>query len=60
MLPIKPIYKAGRTRKDGTNLIFIQYCLNSDKRILLMYIFIKRYLLLTEEHPKMATRSIGF
>jgi len=35
MLPIKPIYKAGRTRKDGTNLIFIQYCLNSDKRILL-------------------------
>ncbi len=35
MLPIKPIYKTGRTRKDGTNLIFIQYCLNSHKRVLL-------------------------
>ncbi len=35
MLPVKPIFKTGRTRKDGTNLLFIQYCYNSDKRVLL-------------------------
>jgi integrase len=34
-LPIKPVCKSGCTRKDGTNLIFIQYCFNSEKRTLL-------------------------
>jgi hypothetical protein len=33
MLAVRPICKPGRTRKDGTNLIFIQYCLNGDKRV---------------------------
>ena len=35
MLPVKPILKKGKLRKDGTHLIYIQYCYNSDKRILL-------------------------
>jgi len=35
MLPIKPILKKGKLRKDGTHLIYIQYCYNSEKRLLL-------------------------
>jgi Phage integrase SAM-like domain len=33
--PIKFIIKAGKSRKDGTSLIFLQYCYSSTKRILL-------------------------
>lgn len=33
--PIKPICKRNKIRRDGTILIFIQYCLNSEKRTLL-------------------------
>jgi site-specific recombinase XerD len=32
LLPIKPICKAEKIRRDGTSLIFIQYCFNSEKR----------------------------
>jgi site-specific recombinase XerD len=35
MLAVRPICKSGRARKDGTSVIFIQYCLSSQKRILL-------------------------
>jgi hypothetical protein len=33
--PVKLIIKKGKVRKDGTSLIFIQYCYSSNKRILL-------------------------
>ena len=32
LLPIKPICKTDKIRRDGTSLIFIQYCFNSEKR----------------------------
>src|SRR3569833_1180308 len=35
LLPIKPICQRKDMRKDGTSLIFIQYCCNSDNRTLL-------------------------
>jgi hypothetical protein len=35
MLAVRPICKSGRARWDGTSVIFIQYCLSSQKRILL-------------------------
>jgi len=35
MLAVRPICKPGRARRDGTSVIFIQYCLNSQRRILL-------------------------
>lgn len=34
-LPIKLVCKKSKTRKDGTSVVFIQYCQSSDKRILL-------------------------
>lgn len=34
LLPIKPICERGKVRRDGTSLIFIQYCLNAEKRTL--------------------------
>lgn len=33
--PVKPIVKKGAVRKDGTAIIFIQYCLSLEKRTLL-------------------------
>jgi hypothetical protein len=33
--PVKLIQKKGAVRKDGTSIIFIQYCYSSDERILL-------------------------
>ena len=35
LLPVKPVCKTSKARKDGTSIIFIQYCYNGDKRILL-------------------------
>ena len=35
LLPIKPVCKRNKARRDGTSLIFIQYCFNSEKRTLL-------------------------
>jgi hypothetical protein len=35
LLPIKPICNASKVRRDGTSLIFIQYCFNSDHKTLL-------------------------
>jgi integrase len=35
LLPIKPICKRNKIRRDGTSLIFIQYCYTADKRTLL-------------------------
>ena len=35
VLPIKAICKANKIRKDGTSLIFIQYCYSATKRTLL-------------------------
>lgn len=35
VLPIKPICRANKIRKDGTSLIFIQYCFSATKRTLL-------------------------
>jgi site-specific recombinase XerD len=35
LLPIKPICNAAKVRRDGTSLIFIQYCFNSDNKTLL-------------------------
>lgn len=35
MLPIKPICKKALVRKDGTSVIFIQYCHSQEKRTLL-------------------------
>lgn len=35
LLPIKPICNAAKVRRDGTSLIFIQYCFNSDNKALL-------------------------
>jgi integrase len=32
MLPIKPICESKKIRKDGTSLIFLQYCYSSEKR----------------------------
>jgi len=33
--PVKLIQKKGAVRKDGTSIIFIQYCYSGDERILL-------------------------
>jgi hypothetical protein len=33
--PVKLIIKKGAVPKDGTNVIFFQYCFNSEQRILL-------------------------
>lgn len=35
LLPIKPICRAKRARKDGTAPIFLQYCFSATKRTLL-------------------------
>lgn len=35
LLPIKPICSAAKIRRDGTSLIFIQYCYNADNKTLL-------------------------
>ncbi|MDQ2720617.1 MAG: site-specific integrase [Bacteroidota bacterium] len=35
LLPIKPICCSNKVRRDGTSLIFIQYCLNADSKTLL-------------------------
>ena len=35
LLPIKPICEKKFSRRDGTSLIYIQYCFSSDKRTLL-------------------------
>lgn len=35
LLPIKPICEAKDARKDGTSIIFIQYCYGANKRVLL-------------------------
>jgi len=35
MLPIKPVCTKRDMRKDGTSIIFLQYCYSIDKRILL-------------------------
>ncbi len=34
ILPIKPICKKEWTRRDGTSVIFLQYCRNSEERVL--------------------------
>jgi hypothetical protein len=33
--PIKLIIKKGKVRKDGTSLIFLQYCYSKERRILI-------------------------
>jgi hypothetical protein len=35
LLPIKPICCASKIRRDGTSLIFIQYCMSADNKTLL-------------------------
>jgi hypothetical protein len=35
LLPIRPICSKNKVRKDGTSLIFIQYCFTSDSKTLL-------------------------
>ncbi len=35
LLPLKPICERKNTRRDGTSLIYIQYCFSADKRTLL-------------------------
>jgi len=35
LLPIKPICSASKIRRDGTSLIFIQYCMSADNKTLL-------------------------
>ena len=35
LLPIKPICSAAKIRRDGTSLIFIQYCFSADNKTLL-------------------------
>jgi site-specific recombinase XerD len=35
LLPIKPVCKKANMRRDGTSIIFIQYCYSAEKRILL-------------------------
>ena len=35
LLPVKPICSSSKSRRDGTSLIFIQYCLNADNKTLL-------------------------
>jgi hypothetical protein len=35
MLPIKPVCAKKDMRKDGTSIIFLQYCYSIDKRTLL-------------------------
>jgi len=34
ILPIKPVCKKEWVRRDGTSVIFLQYCFNSDERVL--------------------------
>ena len=34
ILPIKPICKKEWVRRDGTSIIFLQYCRSSDERVL--------------------------
>jgi len=34
ILPIKPICKKEWVRRDGTSVIFLQYCRNSEERVL--------------------------
>ena len=34
ILPIKPICKKEWVRRDGTSVIFLQYCFNSEERVL--------------------------
>src|SRR5438445_13844475 len=33
--PIKLVIKKGKVHKDGTNLIFLQYCFSAQKRVLI-------------------------
>ena len=35
LLPIKPICKTDKVRKDGTSVVYIEYCLDSNRRTLL-------------------------
>ena len=35
LLPIKPVCRKADMRKDGTSIIFIQYCFTAEKRTLL-------------------------
>ncbi|WP_235921332.1 Arm DNA-binding domain-containing protein, partial [Foetidibacter luteolus] len=35
LFPIRPICNPGKTRRDGTSLIQIQYCYSGDKKTLL-------------------------
>lgn len=35
LLPVKPVCQKADLRKDGTSIIFIQYCLSAEKRTLL-------------------------
>ena len=35
LLPIKPICSANKIRRDGTSLIFIQYCMSAENKTLL-------------------------
>jgi len=35
LLPITPICSQSKVRKDGTSLVFIQYCKNADDKTLL-------------------------
>ncbi len=35
LLPIKPICSASKMRRDGTSLIFIQYCESAENKTLL-------------------------
>jgi len=32
LLPLKPICEAKKARRDGTSIIYIQYCYSSEKR----------------------------
>jgi hypothetical protein len=34
ILPIKPIGKKEWVRRDGTSVIYLQYCFNSDGRVI--------------------------
>lgn len=35
LLPITPICSAKKVRKDGTSIVFIQYCMNASNKTLL-------------------------
>ncbi|MEO7293364.1 MAG: site-specific integrase, partial [Ginsengibacter sp.] len=35
LLPIKPICSASKIRRDGTSLVFIQYCMSAENKTLL-------------------------